>query len=361
MIKLIVFDIDGVITDGTYIIDNNGNEYKRINFKDLDSFTLIKKLNIPTLFLTGENNELTKYFNKKFKPNYFKDGVNNKYEYLKEFCNKINVCFENVCYIGDGKKDFEVMQKVGISIAPQNAIDEIKKIATYKLNINGGDGILYETYKIILTENNKLFNKNKNKIISNVSFNQILNTHIEISKLIMENKELINSINNAINMMISSIKNKGIIYTCGNGGSAADAQHLTAELISKFNYDRRALPSIALTTNASIITSIGNDYNYNMIFARQIEGLCKKNDILFAITTSGNSQNIIFALETAKTKKIKSILLTSNKCHLYSNKDVIVIKVPSNNTPRIQEFHILIIHYICEEIEKYFMEVKNEK
>ena len=181
----------------------------------------------------------------------------------------------------------------------------------------------------------------KNKIYEAIlSFQKISN----ISDEIMQSAKIcINSINN----------NKKIIF-CGNGGSAADSQHLAAELIGKFLKKRKSLPALALNTNSSIITSIGNDINFESIFSRQIEALGNKNDVLFAITTSGRSKNVLNAIQVAKKQGLKIILLTSVNCKIKSSRNLFVIKAPATRVDRIQEMHITIGHLICEYIENNF-------
>ncbi len=129
MIKIVVFDIDGVLTDGTYTVDSNGIESKKISFKDLDSFNLLKELNVETIFITSEKNKITEYFNHKFKPDVFYDGVKDKYKVLKRYAQKHNISFSDICYIGDGKKDLKCIKNAGFSMCPLNAIDEVKKVA----------------------------------------------------------------------------------------------------------------------------------------------------------------------------------------------------------------------------------------
>ena len=353
MIKLVVFDIDGVLTDGSYLIDHLGNEYKRICFKDLDSFNLLKQLNIKTMFLTSEANFLSKYFQKKFNPNYFFDGVADKFKVLTDFCTKNNYNLQEVCYVGDGKKDLEAMKNVGLSIAPRNSIREIKQIATCNLEVAGGSGVVYEVYNILLNINTEYTDNNTLK--------RILNEHKAILSNMENNQELLNQLKQSIDIIINALRNKKIIYACGNGGSASDAQHFVAELISKFNYNRKSLGAVSLTTNPSIITSIGNDYNFDNIFKRQIEGLGNNGDVLVALSTSGNSNNIVLAIKEALAKRMKVLFFTSEKCNSLDNENMVILKVPSSVTPRIQEIHIMLIHYLCEEIENYFMEEKNEK
>ncbi|MCH9853467.1 MAG: D-sedoheptulose 7-phosphate isomerase [Alphaproteobacteria bacterium] len=137
------------------------------------------------------------------------------------------------------------------------------------------------------------------------------------------------------------------IFFCGNGGSAADSQHLAAEFIGRYKKERRALPAIALTVDSSALTAIGNDYGFNDIFARQLSGLGKKDDVLIAISTSGNSKNVLEAIKTAKQIGVTSIGLTGSLGGEMAEICDYCIKVPSNETNHIQEMHIAIGHYIC--------------
>ena len=141
------------------------------------------------------------------------------------------------------------------------------------------------------------------------------------------------------------------IFLCGNGGSAADCQHIAAELIGRFRKNRRPFKAFALTTDSSILTCISNDFNYEQIFSRQLKAMGNKGDLLVSISTSGNSMNIINAINEAKKMKIKTLSLlggNGGEAHNITNDSIIV---PSKNTARIQEIHILIIHIICEFLE----------
>ena len=158
----------------------------------------------------------------------------------------------------------------------------------------------------------------------------------------------------AANLISKSFKKNRKILVCGNGGSASDAQHFAAELVGRFKKNRVSLPAIALNTDTSAITAIANDYSYKMIFARQIEGIGLKGDILLAISTSGNSENIVKAIDAAKKKKIITIALTGKKKSAVSKKSDYLITVPSEETSHIQELHIIILHLLCILIEKNF-------
>ena len=152
-------------------------------------------------------------------------------------------------------------------------------------------------------------------------------------------------------VLVEAMHNGKTLYLCGNGGSAGDAQHIAAELVGRFTKERRALPAVALTTNSSALTALGNDYEYAIVFSRQLEAFGKAGDILIGISTSGNSPNVLHALETAKTLGMVTVGLTGETGGKTNAAADHCICVPSRDTARIQESHILIGHILCEIIE----------
>lgn len=155
----------------------------------------------------------------------------------------------------------------------------------------------------------------------------------------------------AVDIVVECYRSGGRLYVGGNGGSAADSQHLAAEFVSKLGRDRNPLPAEALTTDSSILTAIGNDYGFDKIFSRQIAGKVTPNDIFLGITTSGNSKNIINALDQCKTNGIKSVVFTGRDGGLVKDKADFCIIVPAERTSTIQELHILLAHTLCECVE----------
>lgn len=158
----------------------------------------------------------------------------------------------------------------------------------------------------------------------------------------------------AVSLLVNALKNNHKTLVCGNGGSAADAQHFAAELICRFEKERVSLASIALTTDSSILTAVSNDYSYSEVFARQVAGLGQPGDVLIAISTSGNSENVIRAINTAHEKKMDVLALTGRDggkiASLLEDNDV-EIRVPTNSTARTQEVHILTLHCLCDQID----------
>ena len=159
--------------------------------------------------------------------------------------------------------------------------------------------------------------------------------------------------------MTNCLRAGGKVMACGNGGSAADAQHFAAELIGRFERERQELAAIALTTDTSILTAVGNDYSYDEIFSKQVRGLGKKGDILIGISTSGNSKNVVKAIEAAKKRGIKIIALTGNgggKIASLLDADDVHLCAPSTRTARIQETHLVLLHALCDGVDHLLLD-----
>jgi D-sedoheptulose 7-phosphate isomerase len=181
---------------------------------------------------------------------------------------------------------------------------------------------------------------------------QQIQNSIKLKQQLLETPAVLSGIEKAASTIISAFRNKKKLLLAGNGGSAADAQHIAAEFVNRFNFDRHGLPAIAMTTDTSVLTSIGNDYSYDRIFARQLEALGNAGDVFIGISTSGNSRNLVEALKVCRKEKIETIGLTGSSGGLMKDLCDICIQVPSNETPRIQEVHSLIGHIICFIVEE---------
>ena len=175
---------------------------------------------------------------------------------------------------------------------------------------------------------------------------------VAVKQLILNDSALLGRAEQAIAMCLKSLRKGGKIWFAGNGGSAADAQHLAAELSGRFYFDRQPLPAEALHVNTSFLTAVANDYGYDHVYARTLQAGGREGDVLFAISTSGNSSNILRAADTALAMGINVIALTGASGGQLSTCCDLLLNVPSNDTPRIQECHIMLGHIICEMIEK---------
>lgn len=178
----------------------------------------------------------------------------------------------------------------------------------------------------------------------------ILLESIQVKEELLRN--YVSQIKDIADLMIESLKKGGKVILCGNGGSAADAQHIAAEFIGRFKKDRSALAAISLTTNTSVLTSLANDYGYDVVFAKQVEALGQKNDIVVGISTSGKAKNVALALKQAKKQNLKTVALTGGDGGDIAKFAEVSFIVPSAVTARIQEAHITVGHIICELVEQ---------
>lgn len=179
-----------------------------------------------------------------------------------------------------------------------------------------------------------------------------LRAHLETLAAVEKDEKLKTVIRKAVEAVTDCFRSGGRVYFCGNGGSAADAQHLAAEFSGRFYFDRPVLPADALHCNTSYLTAVGNDYGYDMIFARLISGLGQKGDILVGLSTSGNSENILKAFEVCREKGVRTIAMTGATGGKMKEMADLLINIPSTDTPRIQEAHITVGHIICELVEQ---------
>jgi len=189
----------------------------------------------------------------------------------------------------------------------------------------------------------------------NNKITKIIQSSIETKQQVLQNPGLLSTIEKVVEAVNNAFKNGNRVYFCGNGGSAADAQHLAAEFSGRFYTDRKALPAEALHCNTSYLTAVANDYGYDVVFARMIDGIGQAGDVLIGLSTSGNSDNIIKAFEVAKKKQMLTVAFTGSSGGKMKDISDHLINIPSTDTPRIQESHILIGHIICQLVEeKYF-------
>jgi D-sedoheptulose 7-phosphate isomerase len=186
----------------------------------------------------------------------------------------------------------------------------------------------------------------------------IISESISVKQQFLANEELLDRLREIVSVTVEALENGSRLWFCGNGGSAADAQHLAAEFSGRFYKDRRALPAEALHCNTSYLTAVANDYSYDEVYARLVEGVCNPGDILFGFSTSGNSKNICNAFEVANNKEIITVGFTGKTGGMMKEISKYLINVPSTVTPRIQECHIMAGHIICELAEEQFFKDK---
>lgn len=182
----------------------------------------------------------------------------------------------------------------------------------------------------------------------------IIQSSIDVKQQLLGNEQLIQTVASISVDIVTAFKNGNRIYFCGNGGSAADAQHLAAEFSGRFYTDREALPAEALHCNTSYLTAVANDYSYEVVYARLVKGITQKGDFLIGLSTSGNSGNIVKAFEVAREKGVKTVGFTGTTGGIMKGLSDYLLNVPSTDTPRIQESHIMLGHIICQLVEEQY-------
>lgn len=344
MIELIVLDIDGVITDGTVIIDSHGHEQKQVNLKDIDAIFELHRRGYKLAAITGEDTEIVGYFEGRFPWEFFFRGNKTKKETIQQIEQGTSISRERICYVGDGKYDVEPLMYAGLGLCPANAIDRAKHAADMVLQNDGGKGCLWELISIL--------EKYDNETSPHNYFYQRLEEHENIFKKMATDQGLMDAVMGIAGEILELLSKGRQVFLCGNGGSAADAQHIATEFISRFYRERPAMNAEALTVNTSTLTAIGNDYSFERVFARQLEAKAKPGDMVIGISTSGRSKNVLEALRYARKNGIVTVMLMGD--HEVPELDGLceyIVKVPSKITPRVQEAHIFIGHSIAEYVE----------
>jgi D-sedoheptulose 7-phosphate isomerase len=181
---------------------------------------------------------------------------------------------------------------------------------------------------------------------------QLIGASIETKQQVLQDETLLGTVSSIVDAMVNALQAGNRLYFCGNGGSAADAQHLAAEFSGRFYTDRRALPAEALHCNTSYLTAVANDYSYDVVYSRLVEGICQKGDVLVGLSTSGNSANIVKAFESAKAMGVITVGFTGLTGGVMKGLSDYLVNVPSTDTPRIQESHILLGHIVCQLAEE---------
>lgn len=346
MIELVIFDIDGVLTDGSILVDSQGREQKRVNIKDIDAIFELKQRGFRLAAVTGENTEIVQYFRNRFPWDHFYSGCKNKLKIIRELVEEQGLAMEQVAYIGDGKYDLEILPHAGLSVCPADAIREARLQADVVLHRAGGEGCVWELLSILETH------QHSSDSDPGRYFQTCMADHQLIFKHMAADPVLVGKIVAVGQAIAERMRNGGQLFLCGNGGSAADAQHIAGEFVGRFFQERAALRAEALTTNTSILTAIGNDYGYERMFARQLEAKADAGDVLIGISTSGNAVNVLEALRYGKREGLLTVMLTGE--HYPVELDELcdfVLNVPSDVTPRIQEAHIFLGHLWAEFVE----------
>jgi len=342
-LRVLALDIDGVLTDGQAILQSDGEELKRIDFHDLDAVARAQREGWQVVLITGEDSPAVDRIAERFKVYRVWRGAKDKAAALDDVAAALDIPLSEMCYIGDSDRDAPALALVGLGLAPANATPRAKQAAHHVLAKAGGAGAVAEAFGLLAG----LSTTGMHEVVR-ADMERILNESLAVHQSIMQS---VPDLMKVADVFVNALRSGHKILLCGNGGSAADAQHVAAELVGRFLQESEPWPAIALTANTSILTAVGNDWEFEDIFARQVKALARAGDVVVGISTSGRSANVLRALVLAQEMGATTIGFAGKDGRDLADIAHICFCAPAETTQRIQELHLLAWHTICEVVE----------
>lgn len=348
-IQLLALDIDGVLTDGTASLATSGTEEKRIAFQDLDALSAARRAGLELALVTGEDTPAVDAIAGRFAVTRVRRGAKDKLAALEHLAAELGLGLGHICYVGDNDRDAAALARVGLGLAPTNATPAAKAAAHRVLVASGGQGAAAEAVRLLL----RLREQATDAAALEASMGRIVTDSIAAHQnLLAGSLPVLVAVAQELTRAILTGRK---ILLFGNGGSAADAQHVAGELVGRFLRESEPWPAIALTTDSSILTCVGNDWEFADVFARQVRALVRPGDVVAGISTSGNSPNVLRGLEHARQRGAVTIGFTGRGGGAMKAVCDVCFCAPAPITPRVQELHLLAWHAICELVEERVM------
>ena len=354
-LKAVALDVDGVLTDDTFAWGPDGEEWKSFAFADVMGVSRATKAGITFALISGEASPLVDRYAKKMGIADVFKGVKDKAAALQEFAARHGLSTREIAFVGNDINDLSALELSGLSAAPADAHPSVLASVDYVAERVGGHGAVREVLDLLMTRGAAApgalpATTHERQSAMSGFFKQELDAHEQVlRKLVDEQSDLLQRL---ADTFVEAFRRGNKLLFCGNGGSAADSQHIAAEFINRFRFDRAALPAIALTVDTSVLTCIGNDAAFDQVFSRQVEALALPGDIVVGLSTSGNSKNVLKALEAARAKKAFTVGLTgAGGFDRMSPLSDLCLAVPSKDTARIQEGHEFALHCIASIVE----------
>jgi D-sedoheptulose 7-phosphate isomerase len=344
-IEVLALDVDGVLTDGRVTLGALGEETKGIRMRDLDALTQARRAGLKIALVTGEHGPMVDAIAARVGADCVVSGAKDKRVGIAQLCERLGVKPQRVCFVGDADRDALAFPSVGLALAPHDASTRARAKAHKVLASRGGAGVVAEAVELLLAARTS----QSERIGAERRLTQIVEDSIRAhQKLLEESLPVLAEISS---LLATCLRSGGKVMFCGNGGSAADAQHVAAELVGRFALEREPFPAIALTTDTSILTAVGNDWDFREVFARQVRALARPGDVVVGISTSGRSPNVVRALEVARERGATTLAFVGRNGGPIAKAADLVFCAPDAATARIQELHILAWHGVCEIVE----------
>ena len=355
-ISLVLLDVDGVLTDGTVLCSAGGDEKKTLFMRDVDAVFEARRRGLRVGLVTGEETPWVDFVSGRLAVRLVAKGAKDKLVAVRHLAEAAGVGLDAVCYVGDSDRDAPALAAVGLGLAPRDASDEAKRTAAVVLSSPGGKGAVAEAVRLAFQSGEPLAHTETAAAID-PALGQGASTIIQemIAESVAVQQEMARTLSPSIlqagQLIVRALAKGGKLLVFGNGGSAADAEHLAAELVGRFQRERAGLPAIALTANSSVLTALANDFGQSEVFSRQVEALGAPGDVAVAISTSGRSQNVIAGARRARALGMSLIVLTGGGGGELGPLADVCVSVPSSSVARIQEAHTVVIHAICSVVD----------
>ncbi|HEY2405605.1 MAG TPA: SIS domain-containing protein [Polyangiaceae bacterium] len=344
-IKVLALDVDGVLTDGKVTLSPRGEEAKELCFRDLDAIARARRQGLQVALVTGEAGPMVEAIVQRIGVDQVISGAKDKLAAIAALSDLLGVPRSQICFVGDAERDALAFPSVGLALAPRDASRAALAKAHRVLQSAGGAGAAAEAVELVLS----LSDGRRGAADRERSLKKIVEDSIASHQKLLE--ESLPALAEVAEVLTRALRSGHRVLFCGNGGSAADAQHVAAELVGRFAIEREPWPALALTTDTSILTAVGNDWDFKDVFARQVRAHARPGDVVVGISTSGRSPNIVRALDAARERGAFAIAFTGRNGGPIAKAADLAFRAPEAATPRIQELHILAWHGICEIVE----------
>lgn len=344
MIELIVFDIDGVITDGCVTVDSEGNEQKQISLKDIDAVFELHRRGYKLAAITGEDTKIVDYFEKRFPWDYFYRGNKKKKATLQQLEQRTSIDRKNICYVGDGKYDIDSLIYAGVGVCPADAIPEAKNVADIILHNAGGQGCIWELISVLEKYDSK--GATCNCLICR------LKEQIHLLKILSSDPETLDTMMEIGDRLAEILKNEGTLYLCGTDRCEADVQDIVTNFRRRLYKSDRYFCIECLSFYSRIPETAKNDNRTESCFSRQLKEKAHNGDMLIGILDDSINANVSDAIQYAKNNGIISVMLESGKKNMkHDHRADYVIKIPSDCSSEESEMYFFIGRTIAKYVE----------
>lgn len=361
-VQMVIFDIDGVITNGKLVIDSKGNEYKSMDFRDIDAVFAFKRNGYRIAFVTGEDTEITKYFKNTFQPDYFYSGNKDKANAVRKISKLSGISLEHICYIGDGKYDAAPMEITGYSACPSNAIELVKRVAKLQLKAGGGDGCIHELMNLIFEINkweetsSKTEASDSRKAKFNFQVEKIESKAKEYRNVVdsfISSDQIKNQIALIIHKIIECIKKNGSIMFLGDQYNLINSLYLSETLERRLLSKKIGVCCESLIKPSSLFMTGGMSCNITQLLSLQIEGKAKKDDIIIGFITDAEETELTKVLVEGKRRGSFNIVFTGEYFDFYLKEACdMICSIPTTDLFKIQESYGFINRMIFELVEE---------